>query len=87
MTTLSASFSTTSWPGRSCGQLDVREHVHPHLAAPGEHVTGVVLVRLQEDAEAGRQLGQPVHFLLQRDDLVARLPQGRGQPLVLDMAR
>ena len=64
-------------------ELHVRGDVHPHLAAAGEHVARVVLVRVQEDAEPGRRLGQPVHFFLQRDDLVACLTQCRRQPLVL----
>ena len=38
---------------------------------------------LEEDAEAGRRLSQPVDLFLQRDDLVARLAQRRRQPLVL----
>src|SRR6266851_5518858 len=64
-------------------ELHVRGYVHPHLAAAGEHVARVVLVRVQEDAEPGRRLGQPVHFFLQRDDLVACLTQRRRQSLIL----
>jgi hypothetical protein len=64
-------------------ELDVRRHVHAHLAPAGEHVRRVVVARAQEDSEPGRRLGQPVHFFLQRHDLVARLPQRRGQPLIL----
>jgi hypothetical protein len=82
MTTLSASFRTFL-TGTQLGELDVRGDVHPHLAAAGEHVAGVVLVRVQEDTEPGRRLGQPVHFFLQRHDLIARLAQRRRQPLVL----
>ena len=44
---------------------------------------GAVVVVLEEDAEAGRRLGQPVDLFLERDDLVARLAQRRRQPLVL----
>jgi hypothetical protein len=55
-------------------ELDVRRDVHAHLAAAGEHVGRVVLACVQEDAEPGRRLGQPVHFFLQRHDLVACLP-------------
>ena len=57
--------------------------VDAHLAAAGEHVRGAVLAAVEEDAEAGRRLGQPVHFLFQRHDLVARLAQRVGHPLVL----
>lgn len=35
-------------------ELDAGADVHPELAAPGEDVAGVVLVRLQEDTETGR---------------------------------
>ena len=64
-------------------QLDVGRNVHPHLAAAGEHVARVVVVRVQEDPETGRRLRQPVHFFLQRDDLVTCLTQCGGQPLIL----
>lgn len=64
-------------------ELDAGADVHPELAAPGEDVTGVVLVGLQEDTEAGRWLGQPVDLLLERDDLVAGLAECVGEPLVL----
>src|ERR1700689_230234 len=69
--------------GAQLGQFDVRGHVDPHLAPAGEYVGRVVLARAQEDAEPGRRLGQPVHFLPQRGELVARLAQRCGQPLVL----
>src|SRR5580704_17033540 len=86
-TSLSMTTSPTvsyDWLARAqLTELYVRGYVHPHLAAAGEHVARVVLVRVQEDAEPGRRLSQPVHFLLQRDDLVACLTQGRRQPLVL----
>ena len=38
---------------------------------------------LEEDAEAGRRLRQPVDLLLEGDDLVPGLAQGAGEPLVL----
>lgn len=64
-------------------QIDRRAGCHPELAAPGEHVQRVVVVAAEEGAESGRRLGQPVDFLLQGDDLLSRLPQRVGQPLVL----
>ena len=38
---------------------------------------------LEEGAEAGRRLGEPVDLLLELGDLVARLAQGLREPLVL----
>ena len=82
-TTLSASFSTTSWPGLSSLELDGGAHMDPHLPAAGEHVGGAVVAGGQEDAEARRRLRQPVDLFLERDDLVPGLAQRAGQPLVL----
>jgi hypothetical protein len=42
----------------------------------------VLVHLLQEDAVARRWLGQPVDLLLQRDQLVTRVTEGVGQPLV-----
>ena len=64
-------------------EVDRGAHLDAQLAPAGEDVDGVVLVALQEDAEAGRRLGQPVDLLLQREDLVAGLAQGLREPLVL----
>jgi len=64
-------------------QLDRGADADPHLAPAGEHVGGAVLAGLQEDAEPGRRLRQPVHFFLERHDLVAGLPESVGHPLVL----
>ena len=64
-------------------EVDGRTDVDPHLAAAGEHVRGPVLAGAEEHAERGRRLGQPVDLLLERDDLVARLPERACQSLVL----
>ena len=64
-------------------QLDRGADADPHLPAAGEHVGRAVLAGLQEDTEPGRRLGQPVYFLLERHDLIAGLPEGIRQPLVL----
>lgn len=64
-------------------ELDAGADVHPELAAPGEDVGRAVLVGVQEDAEAGRRLCEPVDLFLQGHDLVAGLTQRIGEPLVL----
>ncbi len=64
-------------------EVDGGADVDAQLATAGEHVDGVVLVALEEGAEAGRRLGQPVDLLLEGDDLVAGLAQGLGEALVL----
>ena len=64
-------------------ELDGGADVDAQLAAAGEDVDGVVLVALDEGAEAGRRLGEPVDLLLQLHDLVAGLAQGLGEALVL----
>ena len=68
-------------------ELDLGAHGHPHLAAGGHDVGGAVVVRGEVDAEAGRRLGQPVDLFLERDDLVAGLPQRGCQALVLGRSR
>jgi hypothetical protein len=73
----------TSWPGRIRRPVEARADVDAQLAAAREHVGGAVVVRLEEDAEAGRRLGQPVDLLLERDDLVAGVLERRHQTLVL----
>ena len=82
-TTFIASLSMTSWPRTQVVELDAGADGDPQLAAAGEDVDGVVLVAAEEDAEAGRRLGQPVDLLLEGHDLVAGLLEGRHQPLVL----
>ena len=82
-TTFIASLSMTSWPRRSASISTLGADGDAQLAAAGEDVDGAVLVRLEEDAEAGRRLGEPVDLFLERDDLVAGLTQRRDQPLVL----
>jgi len=64
-------------------EVDAGADVHPELAAPGEDVGGAVLVGLQEDAEAGRRLGEPVDLFLEGHDLVAGLTERVGESLVL----
>ena len=59
-------------------ELDGGAHVDPHLPAAGEHVGGAVVTGRQEDAKARWRLGQPVDFLLERDDLVPGLAQRAG---------
>ena len=63
--------------------VDARADVDAQLAAAGEHVDRVVVVALEERAEAGGRLGQPVDLLLELGDLVAGLAQGLGESLVL----
>ncbi len=64
-------------------ELDAGADVHPELAAAGEDVGGAVLVRRQEDAEAGRRLREPVDLLLEGHDLVTGLTERVGESLVL----
>ena len=56
---------------------------HAHLAAAGEHVDGAVVVVADDRAVGRRRLGELVDLLAQRGDVVARLPQGVGELLVL----
>ena len=64
-------------------EFDGRADVHPELAPAGEDVRRAVLVGLQEHAEAGGRLREPVDLLLEGHDLVAGLTEGVRQPLVL----
>ena len=64
-------------------EVDRGADVDPELATAGEHVDGVVLVALEEGAEAGRRLREPVDLLLEADDLVAGFAQRLGEALVL----
>ena len=82
-TTFIASLSMTSWPRTQVVELDAGAHGDPQLAAAGEDVDGAVVVAGEEDAEAGRRLGQPVDLFLERHDLVTRLLEGGDQALVL----
>ena len=75
-TTLSASLSMTSWPrdrwSRSTLGLTLTRSLRPPVNTSIESSS----LRLQEGAEAGRRLGQPVDLLLELHDLVAGLAQG-----------
>jgi len=51
--------------------------------AAGEHVRGAVLARLQEHAEPDGCWASRSTSSLSRHDLVARLAEGIGQPLIL----
>src|SRR5690606_17914330 len=64
-------------------EVDTGADVDAELPTAGVDVDGVVLVALDVDAETGRWLGEPIDFLLERDDLLAGLPQRGRQPLVL----
>ena len=83
MTTFSASLSTTSWPGRSSSRSTLGLTLTRILRPPVKTSAVPSSRGLQEDAEAARRLGQPVDLFLERDDLVARLAQRAGEPLVL----
>src|SRR4051794_25278096 len=63
-------------------ELDVGRDGDAQLAAAGEDVDGAVLVLGQVDAVAGRGLTEPVDLLLERDQLLACLAQGRGELVV-----
>ena len=82
-TTLSDSLSTTSAPRSSGSSFELRVHRHAHLAAAGEHVDGAVVVVAEQRAVGRRRLGELVDLLAERGDVVARLPQGVGELLVL----
>jgi hypothetical protein len=64
-------------------QLDAGADADSHLPPAGEHIGRAVLGRLEEDPEPGRRLGQPVHFFLERKDLITRFAQSGGEPLIL----
>ncbi|AAS04156.1 hypothetical protein MAP_1839 [Mycobacterium avium subsp. paratuberculosis K-10] len=59
--------------------IDVRRAGQPHLAARGEHVDGVVLVRGEQDAVAAGRLPEPVDFLAQGQQLLTGLFEGLHQ--------
>ncbi len=63
--------------------LELGMHRDAHLAAGGEDVDGAVVVRGEIRAVRGRRHRELLHFLAQRRDVLARLPQGGGQLLVL----
>ena len=77
----------TSWPRCEARRARRRADVHAQLAAAGEDVDGAVLVRCEEDPEAGRWLCEPVDLLLERHDLLSGLFEGRDEPLVLTRNR
>src|ERR1700729_1139344 len=83
MTTLSASFSTTSWPGRSSASSTLGDTLTRILRPPVNTSAVSSSHAFRKTPKPGGRRPQPVHFLLERDDLVARLAQRRGQPLVL----
>src|ERR1700745_3200899 len=83
MTTLSASFRTTSWPGRSSDSSTFGDTFTRILRPPVKTsaVSSSPAFRTTPHPDGRRR--HPVRFLLQRHDLVARFAQRRGQPLVL----
>ncbi len=64
-------------------EFDAGADVHAEFASSGEDVGGAVLVRLEEDTEAGRRLCEPVDFFLEGHDLVAGLTERVRESLVL----
>ena len=56
---------------------------HPHLAAPGEHVDGAVVVRPEVGPVGRGRLGQLLDLLAQVGDVLLGRLQGEGQLLVL----
>ena len=64
-------------------EVDVGVRGDLHLAAAGEDVDGAVVVLPDDDAVGRRRLGQLVDLVAQRGDVLARLPQGVAQLLVL----
>ena len=83
MTTFSASFSTTSWPGRSSSSSTLGLTLTRILRPPVKTSAVPSSVAGRKIAEAARRLRQPVDLFLQRDDLVACLAQRSGEALVL----
>ncbi len=69
----------------SLGLLEVhlRRDVHAELASVGEDVRGRVIEGLEEDPVAGRRLGELLDLLLEGDELLAGLPEGAGQLVVV----
>ena len=62
---------------------DGRADGHPHLPARAHDLDRAVLRGPGEDPERVRRLGEAVHLCLQRHDLVARVAERRGEPVVL----
>ena len=62
---------------------DLRVQRDPHLAPPGKHVDRAVVVVVQESSVRRRRLGELVHFVAQRGDVLAGFAQGIGELLVL----
>jgi len=63
--------------------LDLGVDGHPHLAAAGEDVDGIVVVGLEEGAVGAGRLRELVDFLPQGRDVLLGLLEGVGQLLVL----
>ena len=82
-TTLSASLSMTSWPRRSSSSSTLGLTFTRSLRPPVKMSAVPSSFAVQEDAEAGRRLGEPVDLFLEGHDLVAGLTERVGEPLVL----
>ena len=65
------------------GGVDLGVEGDPHLAAAGEDVDGAVLVGVEEGPVGTGRLGELVHLLAQRGDVLLGLLEGVGQLLVL----
>ena len=63
--------------------LDLGVHRDPHLAAGGEDVDGAVVVGAEEGAVRRRRHRELLDLFAERGDVLARLAQGGGEPLVL----
>jgi hypothetical protein len=59
--------------------VDVGRAGEAHLAAGGEHVDGVVVMRRQQHAITAGRLAQPVDLLAQGEQLLPRLLEGVHQ--------
>ena len=57
--------------------------VDPQLAPARGDVDGAVVVDTEEHPEAGRRGGELLDLLLEGEDLLPGLPEGRGQAFVL----
>ena len=78
-TTVSASLRRTVWPFLSDLTSMFGRAGQAHLAARGEHVDGVVVLRAQQHAVAAGRLAQTVDLLAQRQQLLTGLLEGFHQ--------